>query len=592
MHDEFSAIFRTWFNSVSEVIEIGVKQNDSHPAGVQLFIYFWNKLFGLSEPVLKLPFALAGIGSVFMTWLIAKRWFNSVTGLFSAAFLAVIQYTIFYSQLARPYAPGLFFSLVTVWFWTQIIFDENPKKREWIGFVIFMAINSYIHAFTLFFNLLIVLTGLFFVRGNRLKSYLLSGLIILILYLPGIPVFMAQLGRGDIGGWLSTPKPDFLFHYFYYVFHFSLWFLILTLTILILLSARYFARDRQADKFRVIGISWFFITFVVAYLYSIYRSPILQYSTLLFVFPFVVMVAFSFLGKMPLPALSVSLMIIVFAGITTLVGKRLHYQEMYHQGFDQIPKHISHDLIKYKNHSVAVVLQSTDTRMFDYYFQKSGGTPNYFKLEKGRTLAEVNSYIKNISADMVLFGWDDYASLNYLEAIKASFPYVVKHKSWFNSEYWVMSKHKLPSRYRSEDEINIVDITAPYKVFAKNKYGRAVTINVDSLNLNKYSVLNAQVAIRRQDSIPDALLVFDWRDSEGNSLFWEGSEFKNFVGTDSTYFVSASLRIEDLPYIPTKGEVKFYIWKRDASEIEVRQMKVYVTQWNPVEVGLFDNIAH
>jgi len=228
--------------------------------------------------------------------------------------------------------------------------------------------------------------------------------------------------------------------------------------------------------------------------------------------------------------------------------------------------------------------------MFDYYFQKSGQTPKYFKLEKGRTLAEVNSYIKNISADMVLFGWDDYASLNYLEAIKASFPYVVKHKSWFNSEYWVMSKHKLPVRYMSEDEINIVEITGPYKVFAKNKYGRAITIKVDSLNLNKYSVLNAQVAIRRQDSIPDALLVFDWRDSEGNSLFWAGSKFKNFVGTDSTYFVNTSLRIEDLPYLPTKGEVKFYIWKRDTSEIEVSRMKVYVTQWNPVEVGLFYNI--
>ncbi|RLD91081.1 MAG: hypothetical protein DRJ09_02305, partial [Bacteroidetes bacterium] len=40
MHDEFSAIFRTWYDSVSDVIEIGVKQNDSHPAGVQLFIYY------------------------------------------------------------------------------------------------------------------------------------------------------------------------------------------------------------------------------------------------------------------------------------------------------------------------------------------------------------------------------------------------------------------------------------------------------------------------------------------------------------------------------------------------------------------------
>lgn len=588
MHDEFSAIFRTRFNSISDVIEIGVKQNDSHPAGVQLFIYFWIKLFGLSEPVLKLPFTLLGVGSIYIIWLIAKRWFNTVTGLFSATLLAVIQYTIFYSQLARPYAPGLFFSLATVWFWTQIIFDENPKKADWIGFVIFMAINSYIHAFTLFLNLLIAITGLFFVKGNRLKAYLWAGLAVFVLYLPGIPVFMAQLGRGDIGGWLSTPKPDFLFHYFYYIFHFSLWFFILTITIVIFLSIKYFVRDRQADKFRIIGISWFVITFLVAYLYSIYRSPILQYSTLLFVFPFIVMVAFSFIGKVPVPTISVSLLIIVFAGVTTLIGKRFHYEEMYHQGFDQIPKQINHDLIKYKNHSVAVVLQSTDTRMFDYYFGKYGETPEYFKLEKSRTLAEVNSYIKNISADMVLFGWDDYAPLNYLEAIKASFPYVVKQKSWFNSEYWVLSKHKLQGRYISTKKV--VDSIGSYKIYANNKYGKAIKIETASLNFDRYSVLNAQVAVRRQNSVPDAIFVFDWRDSDDNTFFWEGSKFKNFVGTDSIYFVNTSLRIADLPLIPTKGEVKFYIWKRDTSKIEVQQMKVYVTQCNPVEVGLFENI--
>ncbi len=37
MHDEFSALFRTQYDSFSDLIRLGVVQNDSHPAGVQVF---------------------------------------------------------------------------------------------------------------------------------------------------------------------------------------------------------------------------------------------------------------------------------------------------------------------------------------------------------------------------------------------------------------------------------------------------------------------------------------------------------------------------------------------------------------------------
>ena len=42
-HDEFSALFRTQFNSFSELIDKGIKI-DGHPAGVQMFLYFWVKI--------------------------------------------------------------------------------------------------------------------------------------------------------------------------------------------------------------------------------------------------------------------------------------------------------------------------------------------------------------------------------------------------------------------------------------------------------------------------------------------------------------------------------------------------------------------
>jgi len=53
-HDEFSAVFRTQFSSFHELIARGVVI-DTHPAGVQVFLYYWVRLFGISEPIVKLP---------------------------------------------------------------------------------------------------------------------------------------------------------------------------------------------------------------------------------------------------------------------------------------------------------------------------------------------------------------------------------------------------------------------------------------------------------------------------------------------------------------------------------------------------------
>jgi len=540
--------------------------------------------------VLKFPFALLGWGSVFMAWLVARKWFNKNTALFTAAFMAVTQYHIFYSQLARPYAPGLFFTLTTVWFWTKVVFDEKPEKQDWIWFVVLTAINSYLHAFTLFFNVLMAATGLAFVRGKRLKYYLLAGLAIMVLYLPGISVFLAQLGRGDIGGWLAKPKPGFLIDYFRYLFHFSNWFLITTMAIVGYLSIKYYANKPGTGKFRVIGVSWFLITFLVAFGYSLFRSPIIQYSTLLFVFPFLLMVIFSFFDRLPMATLSLSLGLILFTGMFSLVFGRLHYVEMYQQGFDQIPAHVIHDLNmkRYSDKNMAVVLQAPDTRMFDYYFEKVGRKPDYFKLEKNSNLSEVNSYLEENKADIVLFGWADYASLNYLKALKVKYPYVGKNLSWFNSEYWVLSKNKLPTRNNYQEEESTLASLGSFRIQKKNRYGQAIKLNSDSLVLTPNTVLCADAVIKSETSIPDAILVFDWRDSTGNSVFWSGSVFKNFISPDSTYVVSVSLRIRDLPSMPTSGSIKFYIWKRDNSIIDVKKMEVVLSHLYPSEMGLYE----
>ena len=90
-HDEFSVWSRLVYDNLSDILEKGVKLTDTHPAGVQVFLYYWTMLFGKAEWVFKLPFALMGIWSVWMVFLVAKKWFSKTTGFLSAATLATLQ---------------------------------------------------------------------------------------------------------------------------------------------------------------------------------------------------------------------------------------------------------------------------------------------------------------------------------------------------------------------------------------------------------------------------------------------------------------------------------------------------------------------
>ena len=100
-HDEFSTLFRTNFSSFDELIEKGVKV-DAHPAGLQVFVYYYKSIFGTKEWVLKIPFLIFGVGSIVLIYNLFSKWYNNTLGLISAAYLATLQYFVMYSQIARP----------------------------------------------------------------------------------------------------------------------------------------------------------------------------------------------------------------------------------------------------------------------------------------------------------------------------------------------------------------------------------------------------------------------------------------------------------------------------------------------------------
>lgn len=91
-----------------------------------LSIYPFFKLFGVNDFMARLPSLIYGVLSLFVMFKIAKRLFNKEVAYLTVLLLAVSQYHVFWSRIARNYAIiGFFFPLMIYFF---IEFFE-PRKE-------------------------------------------------------------------------------------------------------------------------------------------------------------------------------------------------------------------------------------------------------------------------------------------------------------------------------------------------------------------------------------------------------------------------------------------------------------------------------
>ncbi len=254
-YDELSAWGRTGYSSFYDLINQGVR-GDGHPALIQVFLNYWRKIFGDSEASFKLPFLIMGLCCICLVFEIGRSWFNETVGIICAAFIAVLQFTVEYSQIARPYISGLFFSLMMVHYWSKYVFgrEDTKNRKPLIAFAIFALLCCYNHYFSLLFAIIVGISGFFFLPIKKWSDYSLAGIAVLLLFLPHFEITMDQFAIGGVGGWLAKPDRTFFGNYLSYIFDFSWWVKGMVI-LLVILSVLFISKDwRQKNKLRF-GVS-------------------------------------------------------------------------------------------------------------------------------------------------------------------------------------------------------------------------------------------------------------------------------------------------------------------------------------------------
>lgn len=588
MHDELSALSRLSFSTFSELIEKGVKV-DGHPAGVQVFLFYWTKFIGNTDSLIKLPFLLFGVGSIVLSYFISKKWFNSTSALIISSFIATLQFPIMYSQIARPYISGLFFSLLMVLCWTNFLFNSNSKKLNTlylVGFTVSASICCYNHHFSLLFAFMVCVTGLFFLKKEKARSYLFSLAAIAVLYLPHLRVFFHQLNNKGLD-WLSTPQSTYILDHVGYIFHFNP---IVYITVFGIICFGIYKNKEPFlvfSKFRVISICWFLIPISIGLIYSIVVKPVIQHSVLLFSFPYLLFFLFSFQNVASIRIKSGLTALVLVVNITSLVVSREHYTLFYKQPYNSFAQ-LTHNFTKQNSKTVTLAFNE-NPNYINHYFSKANPHLEYISLFN-RNLSPIE-FRKKIETNQTDYFISGNLEREYISIVREFYPCLVFREFGYTYDYYIFSKRKEThaSDIIFSDSLTF-DNTSVYSLDSTTEWGENYEIELTQLTQSHYDYID--IAFDFKNTEPNGLMVCEIL-KNNERINWQASLIQNFHDSakaddwQRAYLSFSLVSIFKNERDMSDCKLNLYFWNKDKKQCMLKNVILQCRTGNTNVYSLF-----
>ncbi len=599
-----------------------------YPTGVHVFVYYWAKVVGQNALLLKLPFIVCGVLSVYLIYKIGQSWFSTTTGLLCAAYMASLQYPIIHSQQMDAYSLGLALVLAMVYFWNKAVFA--PEKGFYINillFILFSALCAYNHNFSMLFAALVGTTGLFFVKKGYWLQYVIAGALIFVLCLPELNIVYNQVHKIAIEGSPIPPDYRFPLHYIYYIFHFSRSVCGLV-ALLVLFGAYYlFSKGFSNKRFFFISLSWFILPIVAGYLYGFAIGPVLQFPVLIFSFPFLLFCLFSWLAELPLRTVPVLLLLIFTVNIYSLAKARRHYTLFYHTAYQQ-PILLNDSLVKAlgkDKYNCIIQADDSDKSISNYYIHKNHTDTSFTwttafgcTVEHGANYTRLIRFMDQQKEQYFAFGYTTEFDPNVLQIITDRYPHLVKKWDLAGGGFLLLSKKWIkddePQLYSYESHNNfegslpywaqpdpkfICDTISfsknhSYKMDNAHPFAPDYTCPLGNMAWGQNDVIQISVELYPLDTLKQVFIVSalesDGKQIEGS---WHATEVSSFIPDTlrknwvKTYH---AFKLQDADLRHPNLNLKVYIWNKGRKQFYMDNFTVKTLKGNPVINGLIQKI--
>lgn len=600
-NDELSALNRLHYNTFAELVQKGFYV-DGHPGGIQVFLWQWVRLFGDTEWAVRLPFVMMGILSVWMSYKVAKFMFGAASGLFTAAALTFLQFPVLYSQIARPYGPGLLFSLMLVYFWLKIFFSTkgelNPNKPRILyltGFSLSAALCMYTHYFSFLFALIVGISGFVVAKRNTIFYYIGAALVAALLFVPHIPITLNHLSFKGVGLWLGVPTKGWILEHLFFIFDQSLFILFLFLATLLALLYLYHETQKSL-RFRLFLTLWFLLPILIGYVYSIKVSPVLQHPVLIFSFPCFIMLIFSYAEDGFDKKKRLILALFLSLGVLGTIVVNRYYQKQHFGEFKEIGRLTAKWQHQFGDKNITKVISINSHYYINYYLQRNHTEAKFqlYDVTGAEGLQALSEIVRKSKTPYFLYAITKPAPVEGEDIIRSAYPYVVEKQNYegFSSialygkqhgETFEMANHlteiQKSNAHLNEDTLIQSDDENPkkaHKMKDSDEYSPGIEINMEQFSDKENLVFIAETAMFTRNNSGEAVLVISMETADGKSIIWKGAVSKYVEIPGKWNHVINTLKLET---VLTKGtKLKVYFWNKDKKELYIKDLQLRIFQ--------------
>lgn len=202
--DELFTINMMNMNNLSDIIVQG-NINDTHPPLYHTILFFFIRIFGISEFSVKFLSLIFGFFSTIYLYILSKKMFSIKEGIIAVIIINCTQHFSQINQYARGYSLFLFLSILTMLFLYNIILEYKMNKIFTKSIVCYI-LSAVLCLYTHYYAILLILTEISFLMlfFNKVlyKKILFIFITIFILYLPWIHYISIKN--------VAVDKPDFI----------------------------------------------------------------------------------------------------------------------------------------------------------------------------------------------------------------------------------------------------------------------------------------------------------------------------------------------------------------------------------------------
>ena len=606
MHDEISALTRL-YPTLGETLLRGVIELDTHPPGVQVFEWIWTRAFGSTEAVVKLPFMLMSIAALFLLYRFACAWTNATVALIATTLMATLQYFVLYGQIARPYAFALFTTALMADQLTRFIAVGRQRNLLWL--VVAAVLSAYAHHFGLLQAALIGATGLALVTASQRKSYLVACGVIVLAYLPNIPIFLHQLSQGGLGGWLQPPDRFWLGDYAWWIVHCS-WPMALAGGALVMFSLvdRIRAGGRSGP-FLWIALAWGAVPLIVGYGYSLWRAPVLQYSVLIFSFPYLLLLLISGIQRLPWKPTTLIATGVAGMSVFTLVTVRLHYDLFYRSKYEAMISDGIKAQARYDGD--CLVLLDAPEHVIRFYMDRWKITDAdfpYVQLRDRDARPILDSLLSDTPYHHLFIGISTGAQPENIPRAELAFPSLIERHDYFEGQTVLLARATdgrsalqpfsllEPGRngepWVVADDLMVVKDSSGIPTawdYSAREFGIEFTQTTHFIVPDPSDQIIVVAGVKASGPT-NAHLIAELRLAVP-TVFYRGDDMILPSSTGSVHQMVVTVSPSDAQLRGRSLQLKSYIWNEGRGDLLVKAVALYTRSGNPVQYALYRPIS-